>query len=213
MERGPVTSPSWRDSRGRATRVTEEGVSLVRLKADATGAGVVESVVSGFSRTGMPLDEALATARQIAEALEAADALLVCRFERLGDLFRNRQRLTERHGAARDVRGEILALDEFHDEGRDVRGLLESVDRGDVRMVQRGEHFGFALKAREAIRIVGDRCRQHLDGDRASQIAVSRAIHLAIPPAPMGLTISYGPRRVPAASVISSPPDSSSGAA
>ena len=53
---------------------------LVRLKADATGTGAVESVVSGFpsaglgtgSRTGMPIDEALPIARQIADALEAA---------------------------------------------------------------------------------------------------------------------------------------------
>jgi serine/threonine protein kinase len=53
---------------------------LVRLKADTPGSGAVESVVSGFpsaglgtgSRTGIPIDEALTIARQIAEALEAA---------------------------------------------------------------------------------------------------------------------------------------------
>ena len=40
---------------------------------DATsGSGDATSVVSGFSRTGMPLDETLAIARQIADALEAA---------------------------------------------------------------------------------------------------------------------------------------------
>jgi serine/threonine-protein kinase len=45
---------------------------LVRLKADTTGTASATSVVSGFSRTGLPLDEALALARQIADALEAA---------------------------------------------------------------------------------------------------------------------------------------------
>jgi serine/threonine protein kinase/Tol biopolymer transport system component len=45
---------------------------LVRLKADTTGTGAVASVVSGFSRAGMPIDEVLAIARQIADALEAA---------------------------------------------------------------------------------------------------------------------------------------------
>ena len=55
--------------------------------------------------------------------------------------------------------GQILALDEFHHERGEVGRLLEPVDRGDVRMVQRGEHFGFALKPREAIRIAGDRRR------------------------------------------------------
>ena len=37
-----------------------------------TGSGEATSVVSGFSRTGMPIDEVLAIARQIVDALEAA---------------------------------------------------------------------------------------------------------------------------------------------
>ena len=48
---------------------------LVRLKADTTGKGAAAttSVASGFSRTqGLPIDEALKIARQIADALEAA---------------------------------------------------------------------------------------------------------------------------------------------
>ena len=60
-----------------------------------------------------------------------------------------------------------------------VWGLLETVDRRDVRVVEGREHFGFALKAREAIRIAGHRGGQHLDRDRPLQIAVGRAIDLA----------------------------------
>ncbi len=45
---------------------------LVRLKADTTEGGNAKPVVSGFSRTGIPIDEALAIAKQIADALEAA---------------------------------------------------------------------------------------------------------------------------------------------
>ena len=55
---------------------------------------------------------------------------------------------------------QILALDQLHHERGDAAGcLLEAVDRGDVRMVQRGEHFGFALKAREPIGVGRDRRR------------------------------------------------------
>ena len=107
------------------------------------------------------------------------DALLVRGFERVGDLLRDRQRVGERDRAARDERGQILALDQLHHERGEVGCLLESVDRGDVRMIERGEHFGFALKAREAIGVAGDRRRQHLDRDRPFQIAVGRAIDLA----------------------------------
>ena len=44
------------------------------------------------------------------------DALLVRRFERLGDLLRDRQRFVERDRAARDALREIVALDQFHHE-------------------------------------------------------------------------------------------------
>ena len=39
--------------------------------------------------------------------------------------------------AACDALGEVLALDELHHQRRHAAALLEPVDRGDVRMVQR----------------------------------------------------------------------------
>ena len=107
------------------------------------------------------------------------DALLVRRFERVGDLSGDGQRLGQRDGAARDVRGEILAFDEFHHQGREVGRLLEAVDRGNVRVVQRGQDFSFRLEPCEAIRVAGDRCGQHLDRDGPLEIAVGGAIDLA----------------------------------
>ena len=41
------------------------------------------------------------------------------------------------------------------------------------------EHFGFALKARQAIRIAGHRGGQHLDRDGPLELGVDRAIDLA----------------------------------
>ena len=78
-----------------------------------------------------------------------------------------------------DARREILALDQLHHDRADAVALLEAVDRGDVRMVQRGQHFGFALEAGQALGIAGDRGRQHLDGDLALEARVDRSIHLA----------------------------------
>ena len=46
-------------------------------------------------------------------------------------------------------------------------------------MIQRREHFGFALKTRQAIGIVRESGRQNLDGDVTLQACVTRAIHLA----------------------------------
>ena len=94
------------------------------------------------------------------------DALLVCGFECLGDLLRDWQRFINRDRAARNALRQVLALDEFHHQRREVGCLLESVDRGDVGMVEGREDFRFALKARQAIGIAGDRGGQHLDRHR-----------------------------------------------
>ena len=55
-----------------------------------------------------------------------------------------------------------------------ISALLESVDRCDVRMVQRREHFCFALKACQAIRIASDRGREIIGGNvRCRTVAYS----------------------------------------
>ena len=81
------------------------------------------------------------------------DALLVRGFERLGDLLRDGQRLVERDRAARDALRRVVALDEFHHERGHAAAFFEAVDGGDVRMIQRGEDFRFALEPREPIGI------------------------------------------------------------
>ena len=57
-------------------------------------------------------------------------------------------------GPLRDAIGERRPLDQLHHE-RDARrrDLFEAVDLRDVRMVQRGEDFGFALEPRQPIGI------------------------------------------------------------
>ena len=77
------------------------------------------------------------------------DPLLVCGLERVRDLLRDRQRLVERNRAACDALRQVVALDEFHHERGDAPAFFEAVDAGNVRMIQRGEDFGFTLKTRE----------------------------------------------------------------
>jgi hypothetical protein len=57
--------------------------------------------------------------------------------------------------------------------------LLQPVDVRDVRMVQGGEDFGFALEACQALGVSRHRLWQHLDGDLALQVGVGGAIDLA----------------------------------
>ena len=107
------------------------------------------------------------------------DALLVRRFERIGDLPRDRQRFVERDGAARDALRQILAFDELHHERARAARSFQPVNRGDVGMIERGEQFGFALEPGEAIGVRGHSGRQHLDGHRALQAGVGGLVDLA----------------------------------
>ena len=64
------------------------------------------------------------------------DPLVVRRFERLGDLLRDRQRLVERDRAARDPLRQILAFDQLHDERAHPADFFKTMDVRDVRVVQ-----------------------------------------------------------------------------
>ena len=101
------------------------------------------------------------------------DALLVRRFERLGNLLRDRERLIERDRTSSNALREIVSLDQFHHEGGHAPALFEAVDGGDVWVVQRGERLGFTLEAREPISVVRERLGQDLDRDVAIQLRVA----------------------------------------
>ena len=107
------------------------------------------------------------------------DAPLVRGVERVGDLARDRQRVSKCDRAMREGVRERRAFDQLEDDGRGAAGLLQAVDSRDVRMVERGEQFRFTLKARQAIRILRERLGQNFDGDVALQLRVARAIDLA----------------------------------
>jgi hypothetical protein len=83
----------------------------------------------------VPSPEAAAH-RQVTRALAMNDALVVCRFQRLGDLFRDRDRFIDWRRATGDPLRKILALYQFHHERRNAVALFEPVDAGNVRMVQ-----------------------------------------------------------------------------
>ena len=59
-------------------------------------------------------------------------------------------------GLPRDAVGQRLALDEFQHERATPSDFFDSVDRGDVRVIQRREHARFALEPRQAIGIAGE---------------------------------------------------------
>ena len=82
------------------------------------------------------------------------DTFLMGGFQRLRDLRRYTQGLLQRYRAALDLLRQRLAGDKFHDQKLPSAGFLHPMDRGDVGMIERGEHAGFTLKACGAIGII-----------------------------------------------------------
>ena len=104
------------------------------------------------------------------------DARAMRRLERVGDLARDRQRLGDGDGAARDDLRQVFAFDELHHQRARRALFLDAVNRADAGMVERGERLGFAREAGDAIGIEGERIGQDLDRDVPSESRVARPI-------------------------------------
>jgi hypothetical protein len=101
------------------------------------------------------------------------DSVLVGGLDRLGDLLGNGERLGDRHGAVVEHGIERLAGHVLEDEVSPAIDLLEPVDRGNARVVERGEHLGLALETGEAIGVVGEVLRECLDRNVAVEPRVT----------------------------------------
>jgi hypothetical protein len=110
------------------------------------------------------------------------DAGIMRRFERLGELSRDRKRLIERQRPVPNAIGELVAIDELHHQGDCAARLLETVNLSDVRMIERRQRAGFAFETGEALGIVGERLGEDFDRDVTPEASVARAIDLTHSP-------------------------------
>ncbi len=85
------------------------------------------------------------------------DALRMGSFQGVDDLPRDRKRLIDRQGGGGQMLGQRRALDQLHHQSKRRPGVFEAVNGRDVGMIQRGKQFGFAMEAREPIRICDER--------------------------------------------------------
>ena len=107
------------------------------------------------------------------------DALVMRGFERVGNLFRNRQRVGKRHRTARDERRQVVTRDQLHDERKRGARVLEPIDSGDVRMIERGQDLRFAPKSGEPLRIGREEGGKDFERDLAIEFGIPGAIDLA----------------------------------
>ena len=105
------------------------------------------------------------------------DAGLVRRFQRVGHLSCDRQRLFDRDGAPRETLREIFTLDQLHHERADAGRLFNAIELRDVGMIERGERFRFAFEPHEAIGVRREGLGQDLQRDVAIEARIAGAIH------------------------------------
>ena len=98
------------------------------------------------------------------------DAFVMCRPERVRDLLGVVKRRVDGEWASQG-----LTFDQFHDQG----AFLDTIDVGNVRMIERGQDLPFTLKPGTTLGILRYRRRQHLDRNFAFQPRVPSPIHLA----------------------------------
>ena len=127
------------------------------------------------------------------------DAPLVRGFERVGDLFRDRQRFGQRYRTLRDPILKRLALDELENERMGLWSILEGVNRRDV--------WGGSAASSLASRLKRANRSGSLANRGAKTLMATARFNLVswppLAPAPSGPTISYPPRRTPGARGIS----------
>ena len=112
------------------------------------------------------------------------DARVVRFLEGLGDLLGDLQRLVDGNRPFVEALLEVLTLDELENEKRLAVCLLETVDRGDLRVVERREKMSLALEALKASSVFRNLSRQDLDRHVPPELRVGGAVDLPHPPGP-----------------------------
>src|SRR5262245_39303198 len=104
---------------------------------------------------------------------------VVCGFQSFGNLLRDFERLVDRNWSALDAFGKRLSWHQFHHEELPPAGFFDTMNGCNVGMIQGGQHAGFTLKSRYAVRISGKGLGKELDGDTSTQLRVGGLIDVA----------------------------------
>ena len=97
--------------------------------------------------------------------------------QRLRDLLCDRQSLIDGNRPPRDPLRQVFPFDKLHHQRRQAARLLESVDLGNVRVIECSKHARFALESRKTVGIVRQLLRQDLQSDISTELRIPRSIH------------------------------------
>jgi hypothetical protein len=175
---GPEDDPGQRPGPG-------EGGGLGEVDRGRAGAGVARP---GLGEAEVE-DLDLSAGRELdvgGREVAVDDALAVGLLEGRGDLLGDLEGLVDGDRTPREALLEVFTHDELEgEEGLSVR-FFQTVDGGDVRVVERGEEVRLALETGEALGVLSDLGREDLDGHVTVKVGVGGAVDLAHAPGPDG---------------------------
>jgi hypothetical protein len=102
-------------------------------------------------------------------------------FEALSNLAADIARLFEREGTFGYPFGQRLAFDKLQDKKALPVSLFNSIDGGNIWVIERGEDFGFTLKPGQPLAVYGEDIGQHFDGHLSAEADILGPINFAHP--------------------------------
>ena len=109
------------------------------------------------------------------------DAALVGGFEGINQLARDRQHVGDRKRSFLNLGRETLPGNELHDQIVEALVFFQTVDRGNVGMVQRREYTRLTLEARHALLVRRKMLGQHFDRDVPPELRVPSSVDFPHP--------------------------------
>ena len=106
------------------------------------------------------------------------DAFCVRRVEPCRNLRGNVDRLFELESTSLDPLCQRFAFDELHDEREHAVGFFESIDRGNVGMIQRCQHASLALESSHPLTVASETLGKNFNRNVALQFGIPRAVNL-----------------------------------
>ena len=123
------------------------------------------------------------------------DTLSMCDLKGIRHLDAETEDLVKRQRAPLQTGRQRLALEQFEHQILGVVLAADVVQPADVRVIERGDRFGFLCKPGAEPGVTGQLRRENLDGDAAVQARVARRYTSPMPPAPSSVSISKWPSR------------------
>ena len=87
--------------------------------------------------------------------------------------------LIDRNRSAVDSLGQCLSRHKLQHQVVHIIALFNTMNRGDVGMIQRGKKASFTFESRQSLFVLGENFRENFDSDFTTELGVPGFVHFA----------------------------------